>query len=164
MEKCFGATERHDQLIGFGTSRCVLIYGHGEEDGQGFDYRHRFSTPPTAEEVLSVIVNHIDLLTDYKILEGYKWRGKNVYLSSENQFNFKAAYDLAVQKDGATLPVKFKLGENKGVPEYYTFTDMDTFTDFYTGAVAYIHATLYAGWQEKDAARIWVNELIKTEQ
>lgn len=164
MEKCYGAEERHDQLIVLGTGQCVLIYGHGEEDGQGFDYRHRFDHRPTASEVLKVITDHVDSLTDQKILTGYRWQGKNVYLSSENQFNFKAAYDVAVQTEGAQLPIKFKLGEDAdGLPMYHTFNSMNAFTDFYTGAISFIQQTLAAGWEEKDAARDWVNQLYKNE-
>lgn len=164
MEKCYGAEERHDQLIVLGTGQCVLIYGHGEEDGQGFDYRHRFDHRPTASEVLKVITDHVDSLTDQKILTGYRWQGKNVYLSSENQFNFKAAYDVAVQTEGAQLPIKFKLGEDaEGLPMYHTFNSMNAFTDFYTGAISFIQQTLAAGWEEKDAARDWVNQLYNNE-
>jgi len=164
MEKCYGAEERRDQLIVLGTGQCVLIYGHGEEDGQGFDYRHRFDHRPTASEVLKVITDHVDSLTDQKILTGYRWQGKNVYLSSENQFNFKAAYDVAVQTEGAQLPIKFKLGEDAdGLPMYHTFNSMNAFTDFYTGAISFIQQTLAAGWEEKDAARDWVNQLYNNE-
>lgn len=164
MEKCYGAEERRDQLIVLGTGQCVLIYGHGEEDGQGFDYRHRFDHRPTASEVLKVITDHVDSLTDQKILTGYRWQGKNVYLSSENQFNFKAAYDVAVQTEGTPLPIKFKLGEDaEGLPMYHTFNSMNAFTDFYTGAISFIQQTLAAGWEEKDAARDWVNQLYKNE-
>lgn len=164
MEKCYGAEERHDQLIVLGTGQCVLIYGHGEEDGQGFDYRHRFDHRPTASEVLKVITDHVDSLTDQKILTGYRWQGKNVYLSSENQFNFKAAYDVAVQTEGAQLPIKFKLGEDaEGLTMYHTFNSMNAFTDFYTGAISFIQQTLAAGWEEKDAARDWVNQLYNNE-
>ena len=28
MEKIYGATERHDQLLFFGTGRALLIYGY----------------------------------------------------------------------------------------------------------------------------------------
>ena len=164
MEKCYGAEERRDQLIVLGTGQCVLIYGHGEEDGQGFDYRHRFDHRPTASEVLKVITDHVDSLTDQKILTGYRWHGKNVYLSSENQFNFKAAYDVAVQTEGTPLPIKFKLGEDaEGLPMYHTFNSMNAFTDFYTGAISFIQQTLAAGWEEKDAARDWVNQLYNNE-
>lgn len=164
MEKCYGAEERRDQLIVLGTGQCVLIYGHGEEDGQGFDYRHRFDHRPTASEVLKVITDHVDSLTDQKILTGYRWQGKNVYLSSDNQFNFKAAYDVAVQTEGAQLPIKFKIGEDaEGLPMYHTFNSMNAFTDFYTGAISFIQQTLAAGWEEKDAARDWVNQLYNNE-
>jgi hypothetical protein len=33
-----------------------------------------------------------------------------VWLSTENQFNYKAAFDLATQTGGKSLPVTFKFG------------------------------------------------------
>lgn len=152
MEKIFGATERHDQLLVFGTERAVLIYGYGEDDGQGYDYRHTFDHKPTAQEVRDVIIAQINANTDAKILTGFVWQEKQVWLSTENEFNFKAAYDLAVQTGGATLPVKFKLGEDKnGNPVYHTFTELSEFTDFYTKAIAFVNTTLNEGWVEKDS-------------
>lgn len=159
MEKVYGATERHDTLIIHGTGRCVLIYGFGDEDGIGFDYRHTFDHTPTSSEVLDVITTHVNGLTDKKILSGFVWNERNVWLSTENQFNFKAAYDVAVQTGGMTLPIKFKLGETDGMPNYYVFEDMATFTDFYTKALAFIIETLNIGWVEKDAAKEWVGTL-----
>jgi hypothetical protein len=57
-----------------------------------------------------------------------------VWLSSENQFNYKAAYDLAVQTGGATLPVTFKFGTDE-VPQYREFVTLEELTDFYTKAM-----------------------------
>lgn len=159
MEKVYGTEERHDSLIVYKTGRAVLIYGYGEEDGMGYDYRHTFDHKPTAAEVFDVITNHVNGLTDQKILSGYQWNGYNVWLSAENQFNFKAAYDVAVQTGGATLPVKFKIGETDGKANYFVFENMDTFADFYTKALAHIIETLDAGWHEKDAAKVWVETL-----
>ena len=85
------------------------------------------------------------------ILNGFVWNEKTVYLSSENQFNFKAAYDLAVQTSSQSLPITFKLGESNGVPVYHTFEQMSEFTDFYTKAVAFINQTLAEGWAKKDS-------------
>lgn len=151
MEKIFGATERHDQLLVFGTERAVLIYGYGEDDGQGYDYRHTFDHKPTEQEIRDVIIAQINANTDAKILTGFVWQEKQVWLSTENEFNFKAAYDLAVQTGGATLPVKFKLGEDgNGNPVYHTFTELEEFTDFYTRAIAFVNQTLNEGWAEKD--------------
>ena len=66
---------------------------------------------------------------------------------------------MAVQTGGTTLPIKFKLGETDGMPNYYVFEDMATFTDFYTKALAFIIETLNIGWVEKDAAKEWVGTL-----
>ena len=84
MEKIFGATERHDQLIVFGTNRAMLIYGYGEEDGQGFDYRQTFDHKPTVQEIRDVIIAQINANTDEKILTGFVWQDKKVWLSTEN--------------------------------------------------------------------------------
>ena len=66
------------------------------------------------------------------------------------QFNYKSAYDLAVQTAGATLPITFKFGTDKQ-PQYRKFTTLDELTDFYSKAKAYIQTTLAKGWKEKDA-------------
>jgi hypothetical protein len=152
MEKVFGATERHDQLIVFGTNRAVLIYGYGEEDGQGYDYRHSFYHTPTKEEVRNVLIDHINAMTDHKILTGFVWNGKSVWLSDENQRNFSEAQRVAMITEGQSLPMTFKLGEDsEGSPFYYEFTTIEELTGFYLSAVGFIQQTLGEGWIEKDS-------------
>ena len=73
-----------------------------------------------------------------------------MWLSQENQYNYKAAYDLAVQTDGKTLPVTFKFGTDDE-PVYRTFDTLDDLADFYTKAVKYIQNVLTDGWRKKDA-------------
>jgi len=112
----------------------------------------------TLADVKNAIIGDINARTDEKILSGFVWtpegseEGIPVWLSTENQFNFKSAYDLAIQKQGATLPVTFKLGEQEdGTPVYHTFETLEDADDFYLKAVTYINQTLAAGWQEKDS-------------
>lgn len=76
-----------------------------------------------------------------------------VWLSTENQFNYKASYDLAVQTGGANLPIRFKFGTDEE-PIYHDFTSVDELTDFYTGAMAFINETLQDGWKQKDSINI----------
>lgn len=152
MEKIYGAEGRQDGLYKIGREKYELIFGYGQDGDNGFNYRKRYKYIPTAEELKADIEATINAETDEKILTGFSWNGKNVYLSSENQFNFKAAYDLAVQSGGASLPIKFKLGEEaNGAPVYHTFERMDEFSDFYTKAIAFVNITLNEGWLEKDA-------------
>lgn len=73
-----------------------------------------------------------------------------VWLSTENQFNYKAAYDLAVQSQGMSLPITFKFGTTTE-PVYYTFENLEMFTDFYSKAMFYINTKLAEGWKLKDS-------------
>ena len=114
-------------------------------------FNHRIDGHPDLAKIKAAIIADINARTDERILTGFSWSGKNVWLSTENQFNFKAAYDLALQTQGESLPVKFKLGEDgDGQPVYHTFTTLTAFTDFYTRAIAYISQCLNEGWQMKD--------------
>ena len=106
----------------------------------------------TIQQIKHDVIADINAQTDEKILCGFVWEGKSVWLSSENQFNFKAAYDLAVQTKGKSLHVKFKIGETaEGEPVYHTFEDIEEFTDFYTKAIAFINTCLNEGWELKDS-------------
>ena len=105
---------------------------------------------PTMETLKSILLAIENSKIDQEILEGYVWKGMEVWLSSENQFNYKAAYDLAVQTYGASLPVTFKFGTSAD-PKYHTFTDLEELTDFYTGALKYVNDTLGRGWIRKDS-------------
>ena len=96
LEKIYGATARQDGLYKIGRNKYELIYGYGVDGENGYNWRRRYRNLPTVEELKTDIEDTINALTDEKILNGFSWNGKNVYLSSENQFNFKAAYDLAI--------------------------------------------------------------------
>ena len=159
MEKVFGAEQRHDSLIEHGTKKTVLIYGYGEEDGQGFDYRHTFDHIPTKEEVLEVIHSQMDAETDQKILSGCVWNGKNVWLSAENQRNFSEAQRAAMITNGAKLPITFKIGQSNGEPVYHQFQTVEELTEFYLYVVDYIQNCIGYGWILKDAATQWVKTL-----
>ena len=73
-----------------------------------------------------------------------------VWLSTENQFNYKAAYDLAVQTKGKSLPITFKFGSSSN-PQYYTFNSLEELTDFYTKVINHVNECLKEGWKKKDS-------------
>ena len=156
MSKVFGLTERYTPLREE-TTRIVARYGKEQYDDKNSTwyevYFNKNQYPVvTLEDIKEAILADINSQTDKKILTGFVWQEKPVWLSSENQFNFKTAYDLAVQTQGQSLPVKFKLGENEeSEPVYHTFEDMVEFTDFYTQAIAFINQCLNEGWERKDS-------------
>lgn len=111
------------------------------------EFRHK----PTVSEVKELVLSWHNAEIDRKILQGFVWRDIPVWLSSENQFNFKVAYDLTVQMQGANLPLKMKLGElEDGTPAYFEFTTVEDFADFYGASVEHVQRTLAEGWKRKD--------------
>lgn len=150
--RCNGATERADQLVCLSSNNYLLIFGFGTDaDGNNYTWRKYYDHKPPVREVKQDISDLVNAETDAKILNGFAWNGKPVYLSTENQMNFKAAYDIARDTQGASLPVKFKLGEDADAnPVYHTFTKFEPLADFVTKATAFVIETLNEGWKKKD--------------
>lgn len=108
------------------------------------------SGKPSIEQVKGIVLNAMNKEIDQKILSGFIWKDMSVWLSSENQFNYKAAYDLAVMSQGKTLPTIFKFGTTDN-PVYYSFESLEDISDFYISAMAYINTCLAEGWKKKDS-------------
>ena len=120
------------------------------ENGTASYMEEEFNHKPTDDEIRSTVISWYNGQTDEAILSSFSYGDVPVWLSSENQFNYKSAYDLAVQTGGATLPVTFKFGTDTE-PVYHTFDTLEELTDFYTKAMRHIQDTLADGWKKKDA-------------
>lgn len=152
MEKVYGAKERQDCLYQIGYGCWELIYGFykdNPDDETGYNYRQKYPAKPTPQEVEEDIRKTINARTDEAILSGFAWRDMPVWLSQENQFNYKTAYDLAVQLDGANLPVTFKFGSDEA-PVYHSFNSLADLREFYLGVTAHVTECIKAGWEEKN--------------
>ena len=120
-----------------------------KEDGSATYMEEELDHRPDADEIRSLVSEWYNSRTDERILSGFEYDGQPVWLSSENQFNYKAAYDLAVQTGGQNLPVTFKFGTDD-VPYYRTFeTVADHGID--VKAMKHIQDALQEGWKKKDA-------------
>lgn len=124
--------------------------GNKTETNLGTWYETWLSGKPSIEQVKGIILDTMNKEIDQKILSGFVWKEMPVWLSSENQFNYKAAYDLAFQTNGASLPTVFKFGTMEE-PVYYKFDTLEELTDFYTKALTYINEQLAIGWYKKDS-------------
>ncbi len=132
-----------------------------EHEDDSADYmEEEFDHKPTDEEIKAIVIVWYNRQTDQAILSGFEYEGNLVWLSSENQFNYKAAYDLAVQTSGATLPVTFKFGTDEQ-PVYRVFDTLEELTDFYVSAIRYVQETLEAGWKRKNAFDLELYKLNK---
>lgn len=146
------ASERADSLTCLSATNYLLIFGFDTDaEGNNFAWRKYYDHKPTLAELKQDISELVNAETDAKILNGFVWNDKPVYLSTENQINFKAAYDIARDTAGASLPVKFKLGEAAdGTAIYHTFKKLESLQDFVVKAMSFVVATLNEGWEKKD--------------
>lgn len=121
----------------------------GEIVGMSY-YEEQMIGKPTIKRVKEVVLKGMNAVIEEQILKGFVWEGIPVWLSSENQFNYKAAFDLAMQTGGDNLPVKFKFGTDEE-PVYHIFETIDDLMKFYTEAMTYINDCLNEGWEKKGA-------------
>ncbi len=106
-------------------------------------YEHDFDHRPTADEIRALFVGLVNEKVQQSILTGMTYEGMPVWLSEENQLNFRST---------PTVPVRFKLGENPdGTPVYHTFTTQKELTAFNKAVADHIATCLNEGWTEKDA-------------
>lgn len=131
-----------------------LVRWNGQQDPKAkgvisFD-EISFPYKPSLDTIKEVILGVENSRIDKKILSGFVWNGMSVWLSSENQFNYKAAYDLATQTNGYSLPVTFKFGDTEN-PVYHEFKTLDDIADFYVKAMSHVNNTLKEGWESKDS-------------
>lgn len=132
-----------------------VIYDTDEEGNKipsniGTWYEAILKPKPSNSKLKTFILDTINKDIDNKILSGFVWKAMPIWLSTENQFNYKAAYDLAVQTNGANLPIVFKFGDTNN-PIYYEFKTLEDLTDFYIQTMNYINQTLAEGWARKDS-------------
>ena len=155
MNKVFGNLNDY-AWVKEDASRVIVSYDLEQaSDGEHYTwyeiYFNKKQGKPSFDVAKDAILDDINDRTDAKILNGMVWEDTSIWLSSENQFNFKAAYDLAVQTQGQSLPVTFKIGEDdEKTPIYHEFSDMEEFTNFYLSTISFVTACLTEGWQKKD--------------
>ena len=153
--------EKYVPLSQLASGRWKIHFGfipYYEEDEDGNKVETQLGTgtealvpfKPSLEQLKKLVLDAINKEVDEKILSGFVWKDMPVWLSTENQFNYKAAYDLAVMSQGKSLPVTFKFGTTES-PVYYTFESLEDISDFYLSAMAYINSTLAEGWKLKDS-------------
>lgn len=109
-----------------------------------------FDSKPSLVEIKEAFEEMFNKSTENMITNNFVYDGNNISLTKENQMNYKAAYDLAMQTNGANLPYKIKASKN-GVRNYIIFENTVEFTQFYVAMNKFINKCLEDGWAAKDA-------------
>ena len=125
------------------------LKGEEIETPFGIWQEHTFDFIPELSDIKKIVLDYYNKKIDERILSGLVWNGMKIWLSNENQFNYKAVYDLAFQTNGANLPVYFKFGDETE-PVYHEFKTLEEISDFYLASINYIQNILQKGWTEKE--------------
>ena len=129
-------------------NKWMVLWNKTSEDESFIFMAEVVDHKPSLQEIKDIVLNWYNSEIDNTILSGFTWRDIPVWLSMENQFNYKAAYDIAFQSEGEILPT-FKLGSTEN-PVYYKFERFEDLKDFYVKSLAYVTETLNKGWKMKD--------------
>ncbi len=104
---------------------------------------------PNEDEMRRMINDYYNSMTTDRILRGFVWNDMMIWLSEENQHNYKAIYDIAIQTGGVNLPVEFKFG-TEDLPVYQVFHTVEELQKFSLPMQEYIQQCLTNGWRLKD--------------
>lgn len=167
VNKVFGNKSIYSPIRKDGNRTIVCYEYEDVKDGENATWYevvfYNFKNPHLSlQTIKEAIIKDINSQTDEKILNGYQWkilRGRhvgetvNVWLSEENQNNFKAFHDAVKNyPELDAFPATYKLAEDEnGDPIYETFESISELSQFYIGSVAYIQNTLSEGWGRKDS-------------
>lgn len=128
-------------------SRIVIGYGLKNAENDLYEwyevYLYKKQTSQISLDVVKdAIISDINERVKNKIIGGFVWNDKPVWLSEENQMNFAQA----------VVPATFKIGEKEdGTPIYQEFTTKTDLKNFVEACVLWKQTCLSDGWQEKDA-------------
>ena len=130
-------------------NKYVVRFDEKEEDGVSTYQQYLTDGKPDLESIKEIVLDYYSKLCDQEIIQGFYFEGNEVWLTMENQFNYKAAWDLAFQTNGANLPSTFKFGTNEK-PIYRVFETVSDLQDFYVQSITYIENVLKKYWLIKD--------------
>ena len=95
-----------------------------QEDGLANWIEHDLDHKPTEQEIKDIIMDWYNTNIKEKIVSSFIWNDIPVWLSLENQMNYKSIYDIAKQGIEEILPVTFKLGTDE-YPVYKSFSTLE---------------------------------------
>jgi len=119
------------------------------EDGIIEYMEEDFDHKPTETEIKEYVMAHYNAMCNDMIQSGLKYNDEIVWLSLENQQNYKMIYDYAMLNDDI-FPIKIKLGDALN-PEYYQFESIEEIKGFYNSIIKHINDTLCDFWSKKDS-------------
>ena len=131
----------------------ITKYTNVEKDILEAGYSVYVTPKLSVETLVKRSIETINRETDERILNDFVWNGNEIYLSMENQFNFKNLYDLRERKE-YPVTIKTKTG-------FTTLNDVREVEEFYLEGVRFVEGCLKEGWERKAEAEKSIREVHK---
>jgi hypothetical protein len=132
------------------TKKYIVSWGLINVGGDNYQWNYKiFNSKPSINVIKDTINSSINQNTKQYIENNFKWNGMSIYLSIENQIDYKLLLDTTILLEGTNLPeeVKFKVnGENI----YYSFETIDDMKDFIIAMNNHIRRYIAEGNKAKD--------------
>ena len=130
------------------TWRARWDYRTNPDSGATSYVEEEYDHQPTPAEVAASHRSWVNTQVDERILSGFSFEGASVWLSTENQLNYTAAFQLATSTGGSSLPVTLKFGADDS-PVFRTFSSLEDITAFYRAMQQHISSAVAWGWEQK---------------
>lgn len=163
MEKVYGAIGRQDGLYKIGRNKWELIFGFGkdnEEDQSGWNYRQRFTSKPSLDEIKEIITAQIEADFSERLRAGFDWHGKRVEYSEERKSDFTGLI-TGLQAGLFQLPLTMNLSDTALV--LHEFTSIEEVGEVAAGICSHKTTVTNAKWLEKSSIN-WEDEIWNASQ
>ena len=161
MEKVYGSPKRQDGLYKVGRNKYELIYGFGEDEHGGWNWRYRFNHKPTLEEIKSAIVATIESESARTLRYGLVWNDKPVEYTEERKSDLTGIL-VALQGGLMQLPITLNLGTNADCsPVFYEFTDSEKLSSLAVALSSHKISVCESEWKEKYSVDWSIYEVVQ---
>jgi len=132
------------------SNKYIVSWGLKNIGGDNYKWNYEiFNTKPSIDTIKKTITDYINSQTRFCIENKFRWNGMSIYLSIENQIDYKLLFDTTSLLEGSNLPEKVKFKIN-GESIYYDFETIDDMKDFIIAMNNHIRACLEVGNKAKE--------------
>lgn len=141
---------KYVECVNYISNKWVIRFDINKIDDNTYQYcEYIFDHKPIIDEVKNVIIQYYNEKADKEIICGFIWNDMSIWLSIENQINYKAIYDLMNINELAVFPLHLKFRKD-GDDIMYSFMTKDDYLDFYEKQIIYVKNVLQKYWNIKD--------------
>ena len=132
------------------SNKYIVSWGLTNIGGINYKWNYEiFDKKPSINTIKKTINNYINSQTRYCIENKFRWNDMSIYLSIENQIDYKLLFDTTTLLEGSNLPAKVKFKIN-GESIYYNFETIEDMKDFIIAMNNHIRACLEVGNKAKE--------------